>query len=116
MTDSQRTFLLWTVVLAPPIVWLFSFEAIFALAHWACIFQTKVALYAVSVTGLVLEISTGALAFSQWKAWGSEWESHAAGPLHRARFMAIAGIVFSAGFALVVISQAIPELLLGACE
>jgi hypothetical protein len=116
MTDSQRTFLLWTVVLAPPVVWLFSFEALFALADWACIFQTKVTLYLVSSLALLLEAVLAALAWSQWKAWGGEWESHAAGPHHRARLMAIAGIVFSAGFAIVVISQAIPAVLLGACE
>ena len=39
-----------------------------------------------------------------------------AGSLPRARMMALAGMVFGVGFALVVIAQAIPELVLGACQ
>ena len=38
---------------AGPIVWLFSFEAKFALAPWACIYSDEAALYLVSLIALV---------------------------------------------------------------
>src|SRR5207302_7538129 len=50
----SRNAALWTGVLAGPIIWLLSFEANFALAPWACIFQAKLALYIVSILALVL--------------------------------------------------------------
>jgi len=116
MTDTRRDLWLWTVVLAPPIAWLCSFEAVFALAPWACTFQTKVALYLIFLCTLLVELSIGALAWRLWKTTGREWATHAEGSLPRKRFMAIGGLVFSAGFALVVVAQAIPSLVLGACE
>jgi hypothetical protein len=116
MTDTRRDLLLWTVVLAPPIIWLLSFEAVFALAPWACTFQTKLALYLVSLCAFLIEAGSGALAWRQWKKSGREWATHAGRPLYRGRFMAIGGLVFSAGFATIVVAQAIPALVLGACE
>lgn len=116
MTDSRRDFVLWTTDLGPPIVWLFSFQANFTLAPWACIFQVKAWLYFVSVLALVLELGIAALAWSQWKALGAEFPGQGAGSLPRARIMALAGVVFGIGFALVVLAQAVPAAVLGACE
>ncbi|MFL6447326.1 MAG: hypothetical protein ACJ746_06500 [Bryobacteraceae bacterium] len=116
MTDARRDLLLWTADLGPPIIWLFSFQANFTLAPWACIFQVKAWLYFVFVLALVLELSLAALAWSQWKALGAEFPGQGPGSLPRARIMALAGIVFSLGFAMVVVAQAIPAVLLGACE
>jgi hypothetical protein len=116
MTDSRRDLVLWTTDLGPPIIWLFSFQAIFALAPWACIFQVKAWLYFVSILAFVLELGIAALAWSQWKALGAELPGQGAGSLPRARMMALAGMVFGLAFAMVVIAQAIPELILGACQ
>ncbi|MFL6417534.1 MAG: hypothetical protein ACJ74Y_17910 [Bryobacteraceae bacterium] len=116
MTDSRRDLLLWTTDLGPPIVWLFSFQANFTLAPWACIFQVKVWLYFVSLLALVLELGIAALAWSQWKALGAELPGQGEGPVPRARIMALTGIVFGLGFAMVVLAQSIPAIVLGACE
>lgn len=116
MTDSRRDLLLWTTDLGPPIIWLFSFLAIFALAPWACIFQVKAWLYFVSTLALILELGTAAVAWSQWKALGAEAAGDGGGSLPRARIMAITGIVFGVGFAMVVVAQAIPSVVLGACQ
>jgi len=107
---------LWTTDLGPPLVWLLSFEANFSLAPWACIFQVKAWLYFVFALALALELGFAAVAWSQWKALGAELPRDAAGSLPRARIMALAGIVFSLGFAMIVLAQAIPAVVLGACE
>jgi hypothetical protein len=116
MTDSRRDLLLWTADLGPPIIWLFSFQANFTLAPWACVFQVKAWLYFVSVLALVLELGLTTLAWSQWKALGAELPGQESGSLPRARLMALAGIVFGIGFATVVVAQAIPTVVLGACQ
>ena len=112
----SRDLALWTGVFAGPITWLCSFEARFALAPWACTFQSKAALYGVTIVALALCASSAMLARRQWKALGEEGPSGEGGSLPRGAFMAIGGIVLSAGCFLVVLAQAIPEVVLGACE
>jgi len=116
MMRLNRDLILWIVVLAGPAIWLLSFEAVFALAPWACTFQTKIALYSVSIAALLLCAASCWLAWRQWKALGKEWAGEAAGFLPRSRIMAIGGVFLSAGFFLVILAQAVPELILGVCE
>ncbi|MBV8708860.1 MAG: hypothetical protein JO182_10170 [Acidobacteriaceae bacterium] len=112
----NRDLALWIGVLAGPVFWLCSFEAKFAWAPWACTFQTKLALYLVSLLALLLTAASGVLAWRQWKELGKDPAGEASGALARSRFMAIGGIVFSVSFCMVIVAQAIPELMLGACE
>jgi hypothetical protein len=112
----KRDLALWAGVLGGPLIWLCSFEARFALAPWACIFQTKLALYAVAIAALILCAACGMLAWREWKALGEQGPSSEGGPGPRSNFMAIGGIVLSAGCFMIVFAQAIPEIVLGACE
>lgn len=112
----KRDIALWTGVLAGPIVWLCSFEANYALAPWACIFQAKLALYLISIAALVLCGASGMLAWRQWNELGREWPGGGGGALPRSRIMAIGGVLMSAMFFLVVLAQAIPEVVLESCQ
>jgi hypothetical protein len=112
----NRNLILWIVVLGAPLAWLCSFEAIFALAPWACTFQSKLALYGVSGAALIACAGCGALAWTQWKSLGEGGPSSEAGVLPRSNFMAIGGLILSAGCFMIVVAQAIPEIMLGACE
>ena len=58
----------------------------------------------------------GLLAWREWKQLGSELPGEGGGAIPRSRIMALAGMLLSAMFCLVIIAQAIPELMLGACE
>ena len=111
-----RDLALWTGILAGPIVWLISFEALFALNPWACTFQTKLALYIVSVLAFVLSLAAGLLAWRQWTALGREADSRGGDALSRARTMAFGGILLSGLSCLIIVAQAIPELILGVCQ
>ena len=115
MTIS-RDFALWIGILAGPIVWLCSFEANFALAPWACEFNTKIAVYIVTIVALMLAAGSGLLAWREWTALGRMWPAEAGGALGRGRIMAIGGVLLSGMFFLVILAQSIPELVLGACE
>ena len=112
----NRDVALWTGIFAGPVVWLLSFEANFALAPWACEFQNKLALFIVTVLALILVASAGLLAWREWKAVGKTWPGGAGGTLAREQIMAGSGILVSAMFFLVIVAQAIPNLILGACD
>lgn len=111
----NRDAALWTGILAGPIVWLISFEANYALVPWACIFSTKLALYLVSLVALVISAAAGVLAWREWKALGTEAPAHA-GTLSRSQIMALGGVLLSTMFCLVIVAQAIPELILEVCQ
>ncbi len=111
-----RDFALWTGLLAGPIVWLISFEANFALAPWACVTQGKAALYAVSIGALVLSGGSGLLAWREWGDLGKQPPGDSEGTLPRSRIMALGGVLSSALFFLVILAQAIPEVMLKACD
>jgi hypothetical protein len=112
----NRNLALWIGVLGGPLIWLCSFEARFALAPWACTFQNKWGLYGVAITALILCTCCAALSWREWKALGEHGPNSAAGASPRSNFMAIAGIVTSSGCGMIVIAQAIPEFVLGACQ
>jgi hypothetical protein len=84
-----------------PLAWFASLEANFALAPLACTDYGKSALLVVSVGALALAAAGGASAWTQRN-------------FHRR--LAIAGAALSAFCALVIIAQAIPNLMLGGCE
>jgi hypothetical protein len=112
----NRNLALWIAVLGGPLVWLCTFEAIFALAPWACTFQSKLVLYLVTCAGLVVCAGCAMLAWTQWKSLGQQQSSSDGGALPRSNFMAIGGVVLSAGCFMILLAQAIPEVILGACE
>ncbi len=112
----SRDLALWTGVLGGPLTWLMSFEARFALIPWACTFQSKLAVLGVAVLALILCASCAFLSWREWKLLGAEGPSPEGGPHPRSVFMAIGGIVLSAGCFMIVVAQTIPELVLGACE
>ena len=112
----SRDAALWTGVLAGPIVWLISFQTNFVLVPWACVFQGKLALYLVSLVALLLVAGSGLLAWKQWSQLGKQAEFEGAGALPRSRIMAFGGIMLSALSFVVILGQAIGEIILGACQ
>ena len=113
---NKQDLLLWISVLGGPIVWLSSFEARFALVPWACTFQSKMALFGVFLAALVLCAACGWIGWSRWRALGANGPSSEGGAFPRSNFMAICGVVLSAGCAMILVAQAIPEFVLGACQ
>lgn len=84
-----------------PLAWFASLEANFALAPLACGTRGTSLLLLVSLVAFVLSIASSVLAWTQRT-------------LHRR--LALSGAVISAFFALAIVAQAIPNLILGGCE
>jgi hypothetical protein len=112
----KRDLALWTGVLAGPVAWLTSFQANFALAPVACVLKGKLALYAISVVALLLTAAAGVVAWQQWTGAGKEWPGQGGDTTARVRIMAIGGVLLSAMFFIVILAQAIPEVILAPCE
>ena len=112
----SRELALWTGILAGPIVWLVSFEANFALAPWACVTRGKLALYGVSILALLFAAASGLVAWREWKVAGERAPGDGEGALPRIRIMALGGVLLSVLFFLVILAQAIPEVILKACD
>jgi hypothetical protein len=93
--------ILGTGLILAPIAWFASLEANFALAPLACSGHGKSILLLVSATALGLAVASGLLAWTQLT-------------LHRR--LAVSGAVISALFTIVIVAQAIPNLILGGCE
>ncbi|MBV9611053.1 MAG: hypothetical protein JO091_01210 [Acidobacteriaceae bacterium] len=112
----SRDFALWIGILGGPAVWLISFEALFALNPWACTFQTKLYLYLVSLIAFALSFAAGLLAWREWTQLGREVDPKGGDTLARSRSMAFAGILLSFFSCLIILAQAIAEIILGACQ
>lgn len=112
----NRNLILWTSILAGPIVWLISFQTNFALVPWACIWQAKVTLYLVSLAALLVCAGSGVVAWREWRSLGREMEFEGAGALPRSRMMALSGVALSTGFFIVTLAQLIPEVVLRDCQ
>jgi len=90
-----------TGLILAPMAWFASLEANFAMAPLACAGHGKSMLLLISGAALGLTVLSGLLAWTQRS-------------LHRR--LAISGTVISALFTIVVLAQAIPNLMLGGCE
>jgi hypothetical protein len=97
----MRQAVLGTGLVLAPLAWFASLEGNFALAPLACSGHGKGPLLLVSAMALALAILSGLMAWTQRT-------------LHRR--LAISGAVISALCSLVIIAQAIPNLILGGCE
>lgn len=98
---TKRNVIFWAPFSAP-LVWALSLLANFALAPLGCTPQGKLAIHMVSFGAMTV---TAAVSLLAWSSWQRE-----RGPA------ALAGLVLSAGFFLVILAQALPNFLLAGCE
>ena len=115
-TDDRHNLALWAGILVGPIVWLTSFFANFALAPWACTFRWKSALFTVSAAALTVTTASGLIAYGEWRRVGVAPPGEAGGVMARTRAMALGGVLLSGLSILIIISQAVVETVLGACD
>jgi hypothetical protein len=107
---------LWTGLLAGPTIWLLSFGARWSLSGWVCAFQWKPALFVIAGVSLLLVAACGKLSWSEWQRVGREMPGEGGGAVPRARIMAVMGLALSALSIILIVSQAIPDIMLGVCD
>jgi hypothetical protein len=104
---------LWTGVLAGPIVWAVLLETHYVLSYVACERRATWMLHL--ATGVALALIAAA-AFAAWRA-APPLQNSASEPIAigRARFLAWSGLILCAWFAIVVLATQLPILVLEPC-
>jgi hypothetical protein len=113
---ERQDVLLWLCVLAGPISWALSQQLSYALTPTACAQKSHLLLHFASLGPFLLVLAGGALAWSRWKRVpeGSTEKGETEGS--RIRFMALSGLITCVFFALVILANWIPNLVLGVCD
>jgi hypothetical protein len=105
---------LWTGILAGPLAWALDLTASYALVKWTCGGRYTFVLHLITIGALLVTAAGAALS---WRALQHAPAGTDDGPrpIDRGRFMALLGLVVCALFALAMIGNAIPRLMLDAC-
>lgn len=115
-TDSQQNLGLWAGLLIAPIGWFASLQINYMAVAQHCAPGGRFVLPLTTVAALILVGSGGALAWRCWRQSGRTWPTDMEGAPSRRRFLAVLGLFTSSLFALAVIAQAIPGLVLQPCQ
>jgi uncharacterized membrane protein YidH (DUF202 family) len=113
---ERRDVLLWIPVLAGPIAWALTEQLSYMLTPTACWTGSHLLLYLVPLCMVVIVLACAALAHGRWKRQ-PEGSTAAGDPREsRARFMAMAGFWLCVSFAVVILAEAVPNLILRVCD
>ena len=107
--------LLWTALLAPPIVWAVQFEICYALVPFRCYGGTRAPLYAFTTVALLLTIAAGFLALINWRTVDRVWPNESTRPGSHIAFMSVLGLMSSLLFSLILIAEIIAVAVLHPC-
>jgi hypothetical protein len=115
VSQERDLLALWTGLLLPPFAWFLHQQLSYMLVLWACASGRQFVLHLVTVAMLLLAGAGGFIAWRNWQRTGRGWSDEAGGMRPRSRFMAVAGLLSSGMFVLVILAQEIPSFLLNAC-
>ncbi len=103
-------------LLGAPLMWAAQMQTLYSLGTMACGDRARISLHLVSLLALLVAAAGAVVAWRAWRAVGPEWPPDAGDVPDRARFMAMAGIITSAGFFLLILAQAIPTFVFAICR
>lgn len=104
----------WAGVLLGPFGWALHLQVSYTLATFACDHPWRLSVHVIAVAALALALGGAALGWRNWRvSRDAPGEGHR---VQRSRFMALAGILLGAYFALVIVAQWIPTLFIEPCR
>ena len=106
---------LWTSVLGGPFVFLLNLEVNYVMVDWACNAGTDWALHLVHLASLVLCVACALLGLALLRRLRRDGGDRVGGSDARSRLLATVGILSGALFAVTVLAQWIPVMVLGTC-
>lgn len=107
--------LLWTGMLAGPIAWALDLTISYALVPWTCGSQHTAVLHLLTVGALLVTAGGAAASWTALQRAPEQTTREGSRAMDRGRFMAVLGLLTSASFALAMIANAVPRVLLDAC-
>lgn len=111
---STYTPSLWLALLLSPVAWAVQMSARYAMQPWLCTHANTLPADIVAVVALAVALAAAWLGYARLQALLARSDTPSQ-PEARARFMAALAAWLGAMFALVIVAQAIPAHLLGAC-
>ncbi|HET7464871.1 MAG TPA: hypothetical protein VFJ82_26750 [Longimicrobium sp.] len=114
-TDLRGKARLWFGMLGPALAWAIGFSIDYGLVRVACARQNMIPLHLVTLLTLAVVVTAGIVAHREWRRAGGGEPTEGGGPIARARFMGMFGMLAGAFFALLVLAQWAPKLFLNPC-
>ena len=115
LKSDAGIFAQWVGVLLAPVAWAAQMQALYTMVPWACQTGHRSALVLVSVAALAVALAGALVARRNWARAGRGEPVDEGGARGRSRFFAVAGLVSSAFFFLVVFAQGLATLILHPC-
>lgn len=118
---SRGLALLWFGFLGGALAWKLQLMANYILVPYACWHDLSITIHLASLLFLLIAFASAFAAWRSWKDTGSypleddRYDEEAAPPVGRSRWMAMAGLIMNPFFALVILGQWIPNLILSPC-
>lgn len=112
--DASGLLSLWGGVMLAPAAFLLNLQITYAVVTLNCS-DAEPWLHLSSLATLLLALGGGWLAWREWRRTGEGWPGDGEGAVPRSRFLAVLGLLSSSLFALVILAQWLPVLVLGPC-
>lgn len=112
----KRDALLWFALIACPVIWFINLEASFAWAPLACSGRGKAVLYVLNAASFAVAMTVGILSWNLMQTARQQAKTEMSPLTSQRQAMAFGGIALSALFVLAIAAQAIPTLMMAACE
>ncbi|HEX7180849.1 MAG TPA: hypothetical protein VF756_03340 [Thermoanaerobaculia bacterium] len=113
--ERRWNLLLWAGMLAGPFAWALHQQVSYSLTQTLCLRGQQGFLHLVTVVALLICAGGALIAWRLWSQMPEVSTEHGDNRSSRIRFMALAGLVLCAFFALVIFAQEIPNWFLGPC-
>jgi hypothetical protein len=103
-------------VFLAPVMFLVNLVVTYVFVDWSCRSAGPLPIHLMNLGCLLLAIYGAVKSYRNWSAAGREWPHQMGGVIGRTRFLGLIGTFFSAYFAIAIIAQGIPALLIGPCR
>jgi hypothetical protein len=123
LTPNRLARVLWFLVFAPPLAWAAHLLIAYSLHRSACEAFNNTLLLLVTLL-ILIPAFTGWRAFVLWQSWPDPYAGGGAGAAEneeprvrgRERFLALSAFVFSCLFAVMILGQTVPMVMLRPCD
>lgn len=112
----MRLLALWFGLLGPPLIWAARFGTSYALVPYACDRDAPALLQVVTLVALLATAGAGLTAWQAWRAAGRGRRLELGEPAGRTRFMALAGMLSSALFFLLIVAEGLALFFTDPCQ
>ena len=106
---------IWFCLIAPPLMALLHLQIIYPLDHVACSTGTKLLIHGYTILSLIVVAIGGWIGRREWIRLGSRNPQKGPGPEGTLRLMALMGMIGALLFALFIVAQWFPTVMLSPC-